>query len=985
MGEVKDALRGGGLEKGGGVKEAPGHQEGMVLSDTMGTQLMGMASTDVPRAITNNTLSMTVADLRGARETRAGEALKMKDQQLRMLQEQNTELLGNLDRVEEEAARIQQERLVAEDENRNLREGIFEAQSRARAAETTLKKVQADSSDRDKQIRILTDQNAELLRLLEAEEASVGKLVSDREVAVADLEALRAKYSSLLMTAKQHEELAGRATREGQVRAEEVRVLRAEADQLRAVNAELRMKTQVELESLQEALRVRKEKQYQLLERLQGQESVARQSEDQVTTMEEKIRAVHAKNMELDTQLQVESQRRKSSEEAGRAIAVDLDNERRARQELQGRLSKADEERLRMEAEARDSGEQLREMAEKVFQLLERLKLAEMAKGKALEALRFKDSEMAALKKKNERLVKESVREGRTRVKAELDLSAAQEQSTALKKQNAQLAAKCRDEAKARLKEHEDRVGTQEKVRTLGGRLSFLLNKMQADEESKVIMQEEARKMDAQLRSLNARIEELQVKLEEAGESNRVITQALRLKQGELEELTVKYGALQKQIGRARVNGTLAGAASEGGIEGASSSNALVDSDGAAENSGAAGDMGPADPESIKANGGRGVFHLESKPSQGLVLVRGRRAPYREWLEKRDVNGFLRRAQRTPQRFKEMIVERLCQTYALLMAEETQRIQREADLEERGDQLRSSERKSAHLQKLLATEEDAKRRTLLRYIHAVKASAGVGGKGCVITLPEAGIGDEEMHAIAALLRGSTSIAELGLRGNSITDEGARALAAVLCGKCAIRSVDLRGNQISKQGVRALAEALERSDRVRHVYVHAGGKIEALGTNIWETSEEKTGDGDASEEAVVPLVTVETICIVDVRQNTPPEGQADMQQLRSGKSTVGGGGIGPAPLLAVSLGRSSSVKQYKATKSIKGKPKRSSATKTRAWAEPGGSGSSRAASLSPAVSRSQELARGSLPGIAAMEGSPVQRRADTAPRTKRRPK
>lgn len=27
----------------------------------------------------------------------------------------------------------------------------------------------------------------------------------------------------------------------------------------------------------------------------------------------------------------------------------------------------------------------------------------------------------------------------------------------------------------------------------------------------------------------------------------------------------------------------------------------------------------------------------------------------------------------------------------------------------------------------------------------------------------------------------------------------------------------------------MAEALERSERVRHVYVHAGGKIEALGT------------------------------------------------------------------------------------------------------------------------------------------------------------
>lgn len=40
---------------------------------------------------------------------------------------------------------------------------------------------------------------------------------------------------------------------------------------------------------------------------------------------------------------------------------------------------------MRMEMESRDSGEQLREMAEKVFQLLERLKLAELAKNKAME------------------------------------------------------------------------------------------------------------------------------------------------------------------------------------------------------------------------------------------------------------------------------------------------------------------------------------------------------------------------------------------------------------------------------------------------------------------------------------------------------------------------------------------------------------------------------------------------------------------------
>lgn len=44
-----------------------------------------------------------------------------------------------------------------------------------------------------------------------------------------ELEALRSKYGSLLTTAKTHEEMAGRAAREGQLRAEEVRKTTKEA------------------------------------------------------------------------------------------------------------------------------------------------------------------------------------------------------------------------------------------------------------------------------------------------------------------------------------------------------------------------------------------------------------------------------------------------------------------------------------------------------------------------------------------------------------------------------------------------------------------------------------------------------------------------------------------------------------------------------------------------------------------------------------
>ena len=59
---------------------------------------------------------------------------------------------------------------------------MFESQGRARAAEAALKRVQAEAADRDKQLRIMTDQNAELLRLLEQEEAQTARLSAANEV-----------------------------------------------------------------------------------------------------------------------------------------------------------------------------------------------------------------------------------------------------------------------------------------------------------------------------------------------------------------------------------------------------------------------------------------------------------------------------------------------------------------------------------------------------------------------------------------------------------------------------------------------------------------------------------------------------------------------------------------------------------------------------------------------------------------------------------
>ena len=821
----------------------------------------------------------TTEELKNARENRAAEAFRMKDEQLKILSEQNSSLLASLDKVEEESNSIQLEKLAVEQENRTLRDNNFDLQSRTRAAETMTKKLLLEGEDKDKQLRIMTDQNAELLRLLESEESLTVQHQKEISELKATLDEVTQKYGSLLGTAKTHEEIAVRAAKEGQLRVDEIRILRTETEQLKQSNSELKMKTQVEVESLQEQLRVRKEKQYQLLEKLQAQEQAKRQAEDLVAGMEDQLRTLHAKKVEQEALIQAESRAKLCLVDAQKQLQVENTSLSSVKGELQAKIERSETERLRMEAEARDNGEQLREMAEKVFQLLERLKLAELGKTKSLEALKKKEQDMVSLQKKNSRLIKECADEGRSKVKAELDVKVLTEQVRSLKKHNQTVAQQSKEEAAEKLKSLEECEQLTEKLRIMESRLSFLLNKVQLDDESRVVEVEDRRKLEAQVLSLSQKCEELMHKLHESTESNRVMTHSLRLKQEELSALLIKHSALTRELE----------------VKAESEAEVVDEGDRRGPRPG-----GPDSIENVRNNDGRGRFYVDIKVMNGgnILLLKGRKVLYKEWMDRRGVNDFLKRAQGSG-KFKDLIVERLACVYGLLMVEEEARSNLEDELNALKESVHLHARKLTYLQELLSTEEDAKRRMLLRYLHTTKEFSTLaisnGGEGGSVQMPESNISDEEVHALSALLKSNTSIRELNLRGNNISDDGARSLCTILSGRSALRSVDLRNNRIGKGAIKLLAEALERSERVKHVYVHAGGKIEAIGVALRNEHGETSASGESLDAAAV-----ETICVVDIRENDPDRPVVDsdsveLHLLKLGESSPSG--FDPRQLLA----------------------------------------------------------------------------------------
>eukprot|EP00804_Cyclotella_cryptica_P026861 CCRYP_019977-RA/>CCRYP_019977-RA protein AED:0.08 eAED:-0.00 QI:0/1/0/1/1/1/2/0/870 len=780
----------------------------------------------------------SLQDLQMAKECRASEALKIKDQQVRMLTEQNIKLLSSLDRTEEELRTFQLEKLTIEEENRNLRQSNFDLQAKTKSAEGQLIELRSAYEDQESQLSTMTAKNTELFELLGAEEANISRLKQEFEQCKVESTGLSEKYVGLVHSSKEAEDTAKRLSRDNSLKADEIRVLRLEVEQLKQKNSELSIKSTVELDTAHEQLRVRKEKQYQLLGKLQSQEEYIRQAEDQSKEFEKSIRELQQKSSELQAALQLETNARMSQDNSNRTMSIDFQTVSAENKELSSRLTGMEQERLKLEAEVRDNGEQLREMAEKVFQLLERLKLAELGKKKSTEALAKKEQEIFAVKKALKKMAEDVLDMKKIREKLDAEKRILEDQLRGLKKMNTQLAQKLKEETKVRLREEEACKDANEKVQTLDGRLAFILKRLQTDEENKLIQQDDLEKKETQVQIMVQKCEALQNKLSIAEENNRDLSNKVHQAEKELKDAKIKLDSMEQTRQLEEEN--------------------AFQSERKAIQTKETGDRHLA--------GGQLRFFVDNRPSLGYLVISGKSPKDKAWIEENGCNAFLRKISKS-QNATEAFAKKIAELYGVIVLGEEKVEKAINDLKSRNNDLEKLDRELDKMQTFIYSEEESKRRILLRYVRAVKASVSLGEPGCEedrkevgrvgagrICLPDSSLGDEEVHVIVAMLRNNRTIEELQLRSNYISDDGARAIAAVLAEPSAIKSIDLRENNIGMMGIKAIAEALERSERVHKVFVHPGGKIEALGA---------TEDVTASETIALAVTTA---CVVDVRDN-----------------------------------------------------------------------------------------------------------------------
>ena len=645
------------------------------------------------------TTRRSLTDLQAGKEQRQ----KMKEEQCRILSSQNNELIASLDRAEEELETLQRERITLEKDNKALREGNFDLQARTKSAETRLEEVKSDYEDVQSQLETMTTKNAELFNLLEREEAHTAKINSELEACRIESQDMGEKYNALVQSSKESEEAARNAIRENQLKTDEIRVLRAEVEQLKHKNSELTIQSTVELDAVQEQLRLRKEKQYQLLGKLQSQEEASRQAEDHAKEMEQNVRDLRQKSSELQTALQLETNARISQDNSKRTLTIDFEAMSSENKELCSKLQESEQDRLKLEAEARDNGDQLREMAEKVFQLLERLKLAELGKKKSMEALTKKEQELFTLKKQQIKIVEDNANQRRIRERVEVEKRAVDDQLRGLKKVNSQLSQKLKEEAKCRIREEEAGKEATEKVRTLDGRLAFLLNRLQTDEEARSVQQDEIKKMESQLQSATQRCETLQTKLTQAEDSAREANEKLQQSDKDLKETKIKHQSMELTLKLQEEQ-------------------SLKEERRAIQSKGKSAD-------SSNLAGGQLRFFVDSRPSLGHAVIAGKCPKDKVWIDEKGCNNFLRKILKS-QNSQEPLVKKIAELYGAILVGEEQLEKAKDDLKARGDDIDRYERELNKIQTDVFKEEESKRRILLRYIRAVKASVSLGEPGC---------------------------------------------------------------------------------------------------------------------------------------------------------------------------------------------------------------------------------------------------------------
>lgn len=355
------------------------------------------------------------------------EALNIKEKQLALLNSSNVALRENIDHLETEMQRMQVD-LIAKDKMLNsMRESKDAAESRI---EELLHKIEVKKG-REAAMEVATQQNAQLLLLLQQHEASNEELQSQNESLEEELQTAKEKVKNVVRQNADHEANVTTMSAEVSRLKRELLTMRSswekEETLLRRKLKKLEAESSKTISVQRDELRDRREKHYQMLERMQIAEDKVRAAEDKVDLMNKEMDEFDEERQELQARV-AEIRRWADSREAQhREALLDAHNQR---DEARKYASEMEKQRAALTL-------QLHEMSGTVLKAVDKQKGAIEEVSQAKSELTDKEIEIQHLQKQ---MIREGNLQGKRRMKAELEQRTLASQLDLLRRENMALA-----------------------------------------------------------------------------------------------------------------------------------------------------------------------------------------------------------------------------------------------------------------------------------------------------------------------------------------------------------------------------------------------------------------------------------------------------------------------------------------------------------------------------------------------------------------
>jgi len=437
---------------------------------------------------------------------------------VRYLQDQNKEVTRLLENLEEERDEVLAQVRQWEERKAQVQAEYEKLKIQLANTEETANISTAEIQKRDEQIRVLSEQNRELLDMLDAEEKTCKTkeaVLKEADAKQAHLQKISDQYDHVKETgnrqlAQAHTEIARHQ--------EELRNSINECEQLKEADTNFQAQARADIDALEKKLQTAKDKNVEHLQQIQHNEVHEHRLGEGLVKLKETLDELSYQKKGIRMQLDIDVEHRDKWQQSKVEVEKRRETLDRTVEALRQSLRSAEEHNRKMQEDNKHGADNFRQLGDKVYSLMDQLRVNQLDLKKQETGGVDKAKRISVSDKQATALQQDLQAEVDAKLQAEAEARGAAQMQALLQKKNKmleealQLALKAQEKVEKRLME------LQEKANSLQTQNEYLATRIDGNEEDKGALKHELRRLEEELRqttSVHTQVAQQAIELED--------------------------------------------------------------------------------------------------------------------------------------------------------------------------------------------------------------------------------------------------------------------------------------------------------------------------------------------------------------------------------------------------------------------------------------------------------------------------------------